>query len=124
MFQKLHSIFEKTSQRQKEDRRLVVSDVEVALFRDSVEVWRFHWDDVTRIVTCKWDLFSVDLVCLDFVVESQQLIYQTDEDMQGFWDLCEQMHRLFPSISEGWWSEVVLPPFATNKKVLYDKPAT
>jgi len=123
MFQKLHTIFEKAMHRRKEQLRLAVSDAEVQLFKDDREVWRFGWDEVTKIVTYKRDLFSVDLICLDFFVESQQLTYPTHEEMAGFRDLSERMRRLFPSISEGWWSEVAFPAFATNEKILYDKPA-
>lgn len=123
MFQKLHTILEKAFHRRKEELRLAVTADEVRLLKDGAEVWRFRWDEVTRIVTYKRDLFSVDLICLDFFVESQQLTYTTHEEMQSFRDLCEQMQHSFPSIGEGWWSEVAFPAFATNEKILYDKPA-
>ncbi|TWT60557.1 hypothetical protein [Rubinisphaera italica] len=121
MFHKLHAILEKAFHRRKEELRLSVSDAEVVLFKNDTEVWRFRWDLVARIVTCKRDLFSMDLICLDFFMDSQQLNYSTHEEMQGFQDLSEQIRRLFPSIGEGWWSEVAFPAFATNQKILYDK---
>jgi hypothetical protein len=124
MFRKLQIIFEKAFDRRKEELRLMMSDVDLALFKDGTEVWRFRWDAVTRIVTYKRDLFTVDLICLDFFLEPQQLSYSTHEEMQGFRDLCEQMSRLFPSIGEGWWSEVAFPAFTPNEKILYDRPTT
>jgi hypothetical protein len=99
-----------------------VGDTEVRLFADDQAVWCFRWDEVTKIATCKRDLFSVDLICLDFFIESRQLTYPTHEEMPGFQKLCDRMRLLFPSINEGWWSEVAFPAFAPNEKILHDKP--
>jgi hypothetical protein len=104
-------------------RRLMATDTEVQLFADDREIWRFRWDEVTRIVAYKRDLWTVDLICLDFFVASRQLTYQADEEMHGFRDMSDRMRLLFPSVGESWWPEVAFPAFVTNEKVLYDKPA-
>jgi len=123
MLQKLRTVLQKASHRRKEDLSLSVTSDEVRLLKDGTEVWRFRWDSVTRIIAYKRDLFTIDLICLDFFVESQQLTYPTHEEMKGFLELYDQMHRIIPSIGESWWSEVAFPAFATNEKVLYEKPA-
>lgn len=123
MLQKLQIFFEKAFRFRKEKLRLMISDTEVTLYKDGTELWRFRWDDVTRIVTYKRDLGIVDLICLDFSIARQNSTYPTHEEMQGFGDLREQMQHCFPTIGEHWWSEVALPAFAANEKILYDKPA-
>ena len=104
--------------RRRENLRLAANDDEVSLLANDKEAWRFPWNEVE---TYKQDLFSVDLICLDFVVESRKLTYHTHEDMQGFRDLWESMCRRFPSIDEHWLPQVASPPFATNRKVLYQR---
>jgi len=42
-----------------------------------------RWDEVTRIETYKRDVFTWDMICLDFFVESRQLTYPTHDEMQG-----------------------------------------
>jgi hypothetical protein len=123
MLQKLHNLVEKTLHRKQEQLRLAVSDDEVVLFADEREVWRFRWDAVTRIETYKRDLFSTDLVCLDFFVGSQDLTYPAHEEMQGFVVLREQLSSRFPSVGEDWLRQVTFPPFAANHRVLYERPA-
>jgi hypothetical protein len=100
--------------------RLAVGDDEVVLFSCDREVWRFRWDEVTKITSYKRDLFTVDLICLDFFVASRQLTYPTHEEMRGFRELAERMCRVFPSIAETWWPQVAFPAFATNERTLYE----
>ena len=123
MFQKLQNLVEKTLLPQQEPSRLVVSDHEVALFTEEREIWRFRWEAVSRIETYKCDLLTTDLVCLDFFVESLNMKFPTNEEVQGFVTLREQLLSHFPSIAEDWLPEVTLPPFAQNHKVLYEKMA-
>jgi hypothetical protein len=123
MFQKLHNLVEKTLHRRREQSQLVVSDDEVALFIDEREVWRFRWDAVTRIETYKCDLLTTDCVCLDFFVETLNMTFPTNEEVQDFVTLREQLSSHFPSIAEDWLPEITLPPFALNHKVLYERPA-
>lgn len=37
----------------------------------------------------------------------------------GFARLFDAMHEHFPSIPAGWYRDVMLPPFATNERVLF-----
>lgn len=103
------------------EMHLVVGEDDVALLDQRNEVWRFRWEEVTRIETYKRDIFSMDLICLDFFVESRQLTFKTHEDMKGFPALRERIHARFPCIREGWWQKVAFPAFASNHQVLYDK---
>ena len=102
--------------------RLIITDVGLRLLKRDNEVWAFRWEDVTRVETYKRDLLSVDMVCLDFSVEAQQSVYPTHDEMDGFDILCRELARYFPSVPEDWWSGVAFPAFATNHRVLYQKP--
>lgn len=123
MFQKLHQVIVRAFRPRQRQLRLAAGDEEVCLFAEGKDVWRFRWDEVVRIETYKRDIFSVDLVCLDFFIESREVPCRTHEDMQGFPDLRERMQCRFSSISEGWTQQVAFPPFATNQTVLYDRNA-
>jgi hypothetical protein len=123
MFQKLHNFVEKRLHGKQEQARLAVSDDEVVLYSDERELWRFRWDAVTRIEAYKRDLFSTDLVCLDFYVAALDMTYPTHEEVQGFVTLREQLSSRFPSVGSDWLRKVTLPPFAPNHKVLYERPA-
>jgi hypothetical protein len=105
----------------KQQSSLIVTEAEVSLLTDGKETWRFRWNQITRIETYKQDLFSVDLICLDFFVESLQLPYRINEEMQGFQELMKYMRQLFPSIDENWHRQVTFPAFAANHKVLYER---
>jgi hypothetical protein len=122
MFEKVKS-FASSFQRKPQQIRLDITDDVVTMFADGNEIWHFHWNAVTRIEAYKRDLFSTDLVCLDFFVESLKMTYPTHEEMQGFVALREQLHRHFPSVVKDWLPQVTFPPFTKNHRVLYEKPS-
>src|SRR5689334_22982850 len=120
MFQKLQTTFKRAFGKTKKELRIAITEQDMTLFEDGREVWHFQWSDVMRIETYKRDLFSVDMICLDFFVEFRQLAFPTHDEMQGFDVLCDQLRRYFPSIEEEWWSQVAFPAFAGNNRVLYE----
>ena len=79
----------------------------------------FSWLDVEEIQTFKRDLFSFDEICLSFCVSD--LWYEFWESDVGFPRLAELMQAKFPSIPEGWYGEVMQPPFATNQRTLWKR---
>ena len=121
MIQKLLSFIKKTPHQRQEQARLEVSNDEVVLFADNREVWRFSWNSVTKIETYKRDMFTTDLICLDFFIESKNLTYPTNEEMQGFVKLRDQLSSHFPSIGKDWLRQVTFPAFVLNRKVLYER---
>ena len=123
MFQKLYQVIARAFRPRQRQLRLAAGEEEVRLFAEGREVWCFRWDEVVRIETYKRDIFSMDLVCLDFFIVSREVPCRTHEDMQGFPELRECMQRQLSSISESWWQQVASPPFATNHMVLYDRNA-
>ena len=103
--------------------RLFVADDSVTLFADDQHAWTFQWTEVTRVDTYKRDLFTVDMICLDFTVAARQLSYPTHDGMQGFDVLCRRLCDAYPSIAPDWWFQVAFPAFATQHSVLYEVKA-
>ena len=79
----------------------------------------FSWREVEEIQTFKRDLFSYDEICLSFRVSD--VWYEFWESDAGFQQLAELMQAKFPSIPEGWYGEVMQPPFATNQRTLWKR---
>lgn len=121
MLQKFQAAIARAFGTRQRELRLAVGEDEVRLFAEWKEIWSFRWDEVVRIETYKRDIFSMDLICLDFFTDSRQAPCRTHEDMKGFPDLREHMQRRFSSIGERWLQQVALPPFAANHTVLYDR---
>jgi hypothetical protein len=123
MFQALQKFAERLQQPKSQQKRLEITDDSLALFESGREVYRFRWADVSRVQTYKQDLFSVDMICLDFVVDADQMVYTIHDEMDGFSDLSNRLTQYFPSIASNWWSEVAFPAFATKYRILYENPS-
>jgi hypothetical protein len=121
IFQKFSKLLDRITQRKEPTLRLVLRDDGASLLDGSCEIWAFQWDAVNLIQTYKQDLYTVDMICLDFFTDGQQSAYHTNDDMEGFDILCQNLRRYFPSIPEDWWSQVAFPAFASNHNVLYDR---
>ena len=79
-----------------------------------------HWHEVTRISTYKHDLFAVDSVCLLFELAGERSVEVWEED-DGFRRLADHLRDYFNEVPIDWYEEVLLPPFASNARVLYER---
>jgi hypothetical protein len=121
MFQALHRLAEILRKPKRPLKRLEVTDDGLALFENGRETYRFRWTDVSKVETYKRDLFSVDMICLDFAVDADQRVYMTHDEMDGFSELSSRLTQYFPSIASDWWNEVAVPAFATKHRILYER---
>jgi hypothetical protein len=80
--------------------------------------WRVDWSEIVAIRTFKRDLFTFDMVCLEFKTASGEYC-EAWEDMVGFTEFTERMQAEFPTVPQNWYGEVMLPAFATNQRVLW-----
>ena len=77
------------------------------------------WSDVVEIWTWKRDYFAYDQICLVFTVTSRQKMIEIEEGFDGFVDVMTGLCEQFPGIPETWYSDVMLPAFATKETLLY-----
>lgn len=79
------------------------------------------WNQVNRIAAFKDDLLTVDLICMEFILREKDIVFEVNEDIEGFWDLAKRLPTIYPSINREWQSKVVLPPFARNPTTIYQR---
>lgn len=123
MFQALQRFAKRLRKPKSQPKHLQITDDGLVLFESSREVYRFRWMDVSKVETYKQDLFSVDMICLDFAVDADQMVYMADDEMDGFRELSSRLTQYFPTIAPDWWSEVAFPAFATKHRILYERPS-
>jgi hypothetical protein len=82
------------------------------------------FDEVSAIVAYKLDELSTDLVCCDIVTGAGdgEQIRTIHEDLPGF-DAAMKAFEDLPGFDCQWRNAVVLPPFATNRTIVYDRTA-
>ncbi len=124
MFEALQRFADGFKKPKSKPKRLEITDGGLALFESGREVYRFQWADVSKVETYKRDLFSVDMICLEFAVDADQLVYITHDEMDGFNELSCRLTQYFPSIAPNWWNEVAFPAFATKHRILYERSST
>ena len=80
---------------------------------------RVEWSQVNRINAFKRDLFSVDLICLEFHQEGVEAPVEIDEEMDGYAVLKKILPDKFEGFDRDWWPKVAHPAFATNFSKLW-----
>jgi len=76
---------------------------------------------VVSVVTWKYDKFAVDEVVIAFeVAERPGELQEVSEEWLGFQDLFAPIEREL-GLSPDWYQEVMQPPFATNRRVLFQR---
>jgi hypothetical protein len=121
MLKMVYACLERFRRPRQESKRLCISDDSLTLIESDREIYHFRWSEVSRIETYKRDLFIVDMICLDFVVDTHEIVYVAHDEMNGFSDLAARLTHYFPSVPPDWWSEVASPAFATKHRVLYER---
>jgi hypothetical protein len=121
MLKMLHAFVERFRRFPKTSERLRVTEDGLTLFESDREMYHFRWSEVSRIETYKRELFIVDMICLDFFVDTREVVYMAHDEMDGFSDLATRLTHYFPLVPPDWWSEVALPAFATKHTVLYER---
>ena len=84
------------------------------------EVVTFEWADVEEIHAFKRDLFTIDLICIAFLLGKKRVV-EIHEEMVGYHDLQPGLQKKFPEIEANWFIEVAFPAFATNDRVIWRK---
>ena len=85
---------------------------------------RMGWEVIERVEVFKRDLFSVDLICVQFTCYHGEEIEIDEED--GHW---ERVIGMLPECLPGcldwrtWFSKVAFPAFETNRRVVFERSA-
>jgi hypothetical protein len=82
-------------------------------------------DEVSAIVAYKLDELTTDLVCCDIVTGAGdgEQIRTIHEELPGF-DAAMASFETLPGFNRKWRDEVINPPFATNRTVIYSRSAS
>lgn len=81
-------------------------------------------EEVRAIIAYKLDELTTDLVCCDIVTgaDDGEQIRTIHEELPGF-DAAMKAFEALPGFKRQWRDVVMLPPFATNRTVVYDRAA-
>ncbi|TWT74306.1 hypothetical protein [Allorhodopirellula solitaria] len=79
---------------------------------------RVDWITVSRIVAYKVDLWDVDLICIAFTLESEEVSIETTEADHGWKPMIAELENRF-DVSDDWWSKVAFPAFEGNWTILW-----
>ncbi len=96
-----------------------VSGGDVTLFEGGRQYARFTWDEIREIATFKRDRGTHDDIRLAFRTDDHWL--EVSEAAEGWSDLSAAIRRRFPTIPGNWYETVMLPPFETCYRVLYER---
>jgi len=99
--------------------RVIEVTAEEVVIRDSLgNKCRVEWSAVSRIEASKVDLLTADDVRVELVTGDRSCV--ASEDDAGWEQLMNRLRTHFP-ISQTWRENVLQPPFATNRAVLWDR---
>ncbi|KGO86680.1 hypothetical protein [Flavobacterium suncheonense] len=87
-------------------------------FENSVD--SINWSEINSMIAYKMDLYTTDLICLEIYC-SNNLNFKINEETPGWFRFIENSKKMLPNITENWESSIVLPAFATNLTLIYDK---
>jgi hypothetical protein len=73
------------------------------------------WDQITRIVAFKRDVYSHDVICL-LIETNQTNVLELNENMPGWTELVKELEIRLPSAKPHaeWFTEVAFPAFAVT----------
>ncbi len=104
----------------KRSYKVVIESEGFALIGNGVERVYVPWLAVREITAYKLDLITTDEVRLRFGLDILPFSIEVSEEMEGFEDF-KTTAEIYFKFSEEWWSQVLLPPFATNECVLFQR---
>jgi len=104
----------------KEYGRLELQDGGFHLVQGGVRLSTVNWQDVRMVRAFKRDLWSHDMICLAFEVGDDEWI-EIWECMVDFLIVCEKMKTMLAGVPDDWYQDMMLPPFALNLRVLWQR---
>jgi hypothetical protein len=84
--------------------------------------WTLSFEEVSKVDVYKRDEFTTDLICARIFTISEGH-YTVHENIPGFQDLMHAFEAL-PGFDRDSYSKVVLPPFAENRTMVFERRVT
>lgn len=83
------------------------------------------WKNVEKVTTFKRDLFTVDMICIQFHL-NDGIVFEINEEMKGWDELTKLLPEYLPGCKkwEEWFMNVVSPAFETNLATIYLRKST
>jgi hypothetical protein len=83
------------------------------------------WKNVEKVTTFKRDLFTVDMICLQFHL-NDEIVFEINEEMKGWDELTKLLPEYLPGCKkwEEWFMNVFSPAFETNLATIYLRKIT
>lgn len=78
-----------------------------------------QWSDITELIAFKSDLMTTDRI--DMHIAYGDKYFTISEDLPGWYQFINKIDEIFPSIPKNWEADVLKPPFAENKTILYQR---
>lgn len=79
----------------------------------------YRWKDIETVIGYKVDLLTTDELCLEIYIGDTYLRFT--ESTPGWYQFNSTLTKYLPVINELWESAIMLPAFATNLTLLFDK---
>lgn len=80
---------------------------------------KIKWVEIERLEGYKKDLWTVDEISMDITWNGWKATFT--EGMPGWAELQKKIKEVLPAVPSNWESTVMLPPFAGNYVVLYER---
>jgi hypothetical protein len=99
---------------------LEMTDDGFITYRDDGFVEKVYWQEIKAIYTYKVDCYGYDTIWLAFEREEKEEV-QVPEDAKPFGDFMTAVNQAFPNLNARWYFDVMLPVFAENLTVLFER---
>ncbi len=83
-------------------------------------VVHYNWSDIESIFGFKEDHITTDNICLEIFFNNKSRIRITEQTL-GWYQFNKRLIVAIPTIPENWEGEIILPSFAMNMTLLFDK---
>jgi hypothetical protein len=84
------------------------------------EVEKYLWQEIKSIIAYKRDDYTVDTICLDIYFQNKSCLTIT-ENTSGWYQFINYLGKNVLLNDDNWQVKIILPAFATNLTLLYDK---
>ncbi|MES2848616.1 MAG: hypothetical protein V4685_06145 [Bacteroidota bacterium] len=80
---------------------------------------KIKWNEIEELVVYKEDLMTFDEIRMDIVYNGLQITITEDNPEWDFF--VSKAKSVFPSIPAEWESQIIQPPFAENRRIIYER---